>query len=149
MSATSVILRCPSCRTLNRVPVERLSSHPVCGACKAALRFPSSPINATAATFDREANDWPGPLLVEFWGPNCGYCRMVDPVVNDIAAWRAGRLKILKVNIESEAMLARQFDVLATPTFIFFNDGRQIARIDGAPQEKLDLLRWVDQHLPA
>ncbi len=149
MLSSSVILRCSSCRTLNRVPADRLASHPICGTCRTAITFPSAPVNATAASFDREANDWPGPLLVEFWGQNCGYCRMVDPVVNDIASWRAGRLKIIKVRIESETALARRFDVMATPTFIFFNGGRQIARIDGAPQEKLDLVRWVDQHLPS
>ena len=148
MSSGSVILRCPSCRTLNRVPVDRLSGHPVCGSCKAALRFPSAPINAAAATFDREVNDWPGPLLVEFWGRNCGYCRMVEPVVNDIASWRAGMLKVLKVDVETETALSRRFDVMATPTFILLHNGRQVARIDGAPQEKLDLVRWVDQHLP-
>ncbi len=149
MPASSVILRCLSCRTLNRVPLEKLSSHPVCGSCRNALRFPSSPINATVASFDREVNDWAGPLLVEFWSTTCGYCRMVDPVVNDIASWRAGRLKVLKVNIETETAVARRYDVMATPTFILFSGSRQVARIDGAPQEKLDLVRWVDQHLPA
>jgi thioredoxin 2 len=148
MPSSSVILRCPSCRTLNRVPVDRLSNRPVCGSCRSLLTFPSAPVNATAGSFDRETNDWPGPLLVEFWSTTCGYCRMVEPVVNDIASWRAGRLKVLKVNIESETAVARRFDVMATPTFILFQNGRQVARIDGAPREKLDLVSWVDQHLP-
>ncbi len=147
MPSNSIILRCPSCRTLNRVPLERLASHPVCGTCKAALTFPTTPINATVASFDRETNDWPEALLVEFWSTTCGYCRMVEPVVHDLAAWRAGRLKVLKVNIETETPVARRFDVMATPTFILFRGGRQMARIDGAPQEKIDLVRWVDQHL--
>jgi thioredoxin 2 len=147
MPSTSVILRCSSCRTLNRVPLEKLSSHPVCGKCRTALAFPTSPINATVSSFDRETNEWPEALLVEFWSTTCGYCRMVEPVVNDIASWRAGRLKVLKVNIETETAVARRFDVMATPTFILLRADRQVARIDGAPQEKIDLVRWVDQHL--
>jgi thioredoxin 2 len=132
---------------LNRVPLEKLSSQPICGKCRTALSFPTAPINATVATFDRELNDWPEALLVEFWSTTCGYCRMVEPVVRDLAAWRAGRLKVLLVHIETETPVARRFDVMATPTFILFRGGRQVARIDGAPQEKIDLVRWVDQHL--
>ena len=149
MSASSVILRCPSCRTLNRVPLERLSAHPVCGSCKNALRFPTAPIDATTANFDREVNDWPETVLIEFWSTTCGYCRMVEPVVRDIASWRAGRLKVLKVDIGAELGIARRFDVMATPTFVILRGGQQLARIDGAPREKLDLVSWVDHHLPS
>ncbi len=147
MQTGTVILRCPSCRTLNRVPADRLVSHPVCGSCRSPLRFPSAPVNAAAADFDRELNDWPEAVLVEFWSPTCGYCRMVEPVVRDLAAWRAGRLKVLLVNIENDLPLARRFQAMATPTFILFRNGRQLGRIDGAPREKIDLVRWVDQLL--
>jgi thioredoxin 2 len=145
--SSSVILRCTSCGTLNRVPIDRLGSRPVCGSCKTALRYPDAPINATSVTFDREVNEWRELLLVEFWSTTCGYCRMVEPVMRDIARWRAGRLKVLLVNIENELPLARRFEAMATPTFILFRQGRQLARIDGAPREKLDMVRWVDQFL--
>jgi thioredoxin 2 len=146
MPSSSVILRCPSCRTLNRVPVDKLASRPICGS-KTGLRFPSAPINATTASFDREVNDWPGTLLLEFWSITCGYCRMVEPVVNDIARWKAGMLKVLKVDVQSELPLAQRFQAMATPTFILLRNGQQLARIDGAPQEKIDLVRWVEQFL--
>lgn len=147
MPIASVLLRCPSCRTLNRVPKEKLAAHPVCGQCRTPLHVPTAPVNATAASFEQEKRDWPEFLLVEFWARWCGYCRMVEPVVNDLASWKAGRLKILKVDVDAEAGLARQFMVKATPTFVLFRDGQQIARIDGAPKEKIDLIRWIDQFL--
>jgi thioredoxin 2 len=147
MSNGSVILRCTSCRTLNRVHSEKLSAHPLCGQCKASLDFPRAPVAATAATFDREIFDWPEYALLEFWAKWCGYCRMVEPVVNDVAAWHAGRLKVVRVDIDAEPVLARRFAVKATPTFIVFKNGTQVARMDGAPKEKLDLVQWLDQFL--
>ncbi|GAB4487071.1 MAG: thioredoxin TrxC [Thermodesulfovibrionales bacterium] len=146
-STGSVLLRCQSCRTLNRVPIDKLAQHPICGRCKTRLSFPSAPIQATTATFDAEAGSWQETLLVEFWSETCGYCRAVEPVLRDLAAWRAGKLKILTVDIQREFPLAQRFGVMATPTFILLRNGRQLDRIDGAPREKIDLVHWVDLHL--
>ena len=147
MPDQSVLLRCKSCRTLNRVPADKLSAHPVCGQCKTPLDFPRQPVNATTASLDREIYDWPEYLLLEFWAKWCGYCRMIEPVVNDLASWRAGRLKAVRVDIDAEPALARQYMVKATPTFILFKNGTQIARMDGAPKEKLHLVEWLDQYM--
>jgi thioredoxin 2 len=142
-----VILRCKACRTLNRVPVDKLSALPVCGQCKTPLDFPRAPITASASTFDREIYDWPEFSLLEFWAKWCGYCRMVEPVVNDLASWRAGRLKVVKVDVDGEPGLAQRFAVKATPTFVLFKNGTQVARMDGAPKEKIDLVQWIDQFM--
>lgn len=147
MPSDTIHIRCAQCGTLNRVPAEKLSSHPVCGQCRAGLSFPQVPVDATSATFDRELGDWPGAVLVEFWAKWCGYCRMVEPVVKDLANWRAGTLKIIRVDIDAEPGLAKRYKVHATPTFILFRKGGQIARMDGAPKEKIDLVQWVDHHL--
>jgi thioredoxin 2 len=147
MSSGFVILRCAACGTWNRVPVEKLGNHPICGRCRTALYFPTAPVNATTATFDKELSEWQELLLVEFWSTTCGYCRIVEPVVRDLARWKAGRLKIVMVNIQNELPLAQRFEAMATPTFIMFKQGRQLARIDGAPKEKIDLIRWVEQYL--
>jgi thioredoxin-like negative regulator of GroEL len=72
---------------------------------------------------------------------------MVEPVVRDLARWKAGRLKVLMVNIQQDLPLAQRFEAMATPTFILFRKGRQLARIDGAPREKIDMVRWVEQFL--
>lgn len=147
MTSGPVILLCRSCRTLNRVPVAKLGEHPICGRCKTRLGFPTAPISVTTTTFDAEADGWREALLVEFWSETCGYCRAVEPVLRDLAVWRAGRLKILMVDIQREFPLAQRFGVMATPTFILLRNGRQLDRIDGAPREKIDLVHWVDQHL--
>ena len=147
MSDSSVLIRCGSCRTLNRVPLEKLKSHPVCGQCKTPLEFPSAPVNATAATFEREIFDWPEFVLLEFWAKWCGFCRMVEPVVSDLASWNAGHLKVVRVDVDAEPGLARRFMVKATPTFVVYKNGTQIARMDGAPKEKIELVQWVDQIL--
>lgn len=147
MSDSSVLIRCGSCRTLNRVPLEKLKSRPVCGQCKTLLEFPRAPVNATAATFEREIFDWPEFVLLEFWAKWCGFCRMVEPVVSDLASWNAGRLKVVRVDVDAEPGLAKRFMVKATPTFVVYKNGTQIARMDGAPKEKIELVQWVDQIL--
>ena len=147
MASISTILRCSSCGTLDRVLLDKLTNHPLCGKCKTALHYPSAPINATTATFDKELIDWRELLLVEFWSRTCGHCRTVEPVVNDIAHWKAGRLKVVKVEVQEEFALAQRFQAKATPTFILFRNGQQLARVDGAPKEKLDMVRWIDKYL--
>jgi thioredoxin 2 len=70
---------------------------------------------------------------------------MIEPVVNDLAKWRAGQMKVLKVDVDAEPALASRFTVKATPTFILYRSGRQLARMDGAPKEKLELVQWIDR----
>jgi thioredoxin 2 len=147
MADESTLLRCAACRTINRVPLNKLTSRPLCGSCKAGLEFPKAPVPATEAALDHEISDWPGAALVEFWSKGCGYCRMVEPILNDIASWRAGRLKVIKVDIDAEPRLAHRFSVKATPTLVMYRNGQQIARMDGAPKEKLELVQWVDHLL--
>ena len=147
MANEPLLLPCPSCKAVNRVPPDKLSLHPVCGKCKAPLKISKSPVDATTTSFEREVLDWPGYALLEFWARWCGYCRMIEPIVNDLASWRAGRLKVVKVDIDAEPALAQRYTVKGTPTFILFKNGTQIARREGAPKEKIELMQWVDQFL--
>lgn len=147
LTNNSILLRCPSCKTLNRVLEEKLKNLPHCGQCKTLLTFPHKPESATASNYDQEVRDWPEFLLAEFWAKWCGYCRMVEPVVNDLASWRAGKLKVIRVDIDAEPALAQRLKIKATPTFILYRNGTQLARLDGAPKEKLELVQWIDQFL--
>jgi thioredoxin 2 len=140
-----VLVRCKACKTLNRMPYDKLSSHPVCGHCKTPLEIPRYPLNVTAASYDQQVRDWPEVLLAEFWAKWCGYCRKVEPFLNDLAAKRAGRLKIIRVDVDAEPALAGRFIVKATPTFILYRNGRQLGRQDGAPVQDSDLVDWIDR----
>jgi thioredoxin 2 len=127
------------------VPGDKLSANPVCGQCKTPLAFPRFPVTGTASGFQHDVYDWPEYVLVEFWAKWCGYCRVIEPVVNDLANWRAGRLKVVRVDVDAEPSLGKQFMVKATPTFILLKNGTQVARMDGAPKEKIHLVQWLDQ----
>jgi len=147
MLNNSVLVRCKVCRTLNRVPEGKLASHPVCGQCKAPLDVPHAPINVTAASYDQQVRDWPEIVLAEFWAKWCGYCRSIEPFINALAMKRAGRLKIIRVDVDSERFLAGRFTIKATPTFILYRNGQQLARFDGAPAQHNELENWIDRTL--
>ena len=140
----SPVLRCYNCLTLNRVPQDKLLQKPVCGSCKTVLEFPNKPIWAKSDGFDRAVAYWPETLLVVFTTPLCMYSKIVDPVLNDLALRKAAKLKIMKVDIEKDRYLEQRFKIEKTPTFIIFKNGVKIIRVDGAPKDKNDLVRWID-----
>jgi thioredoxin 2 len=145
MTTDSILIRCRSCRTLNRVPGDKLESHPVCGQCKAGLDVPHAPLNVTTASFDQQVQDWPEIVLAEFWAKWCGHCRTIEPFINDLARRRVGRLKIIRIDVDAEQALAQRFTIKATPTFILYRNGRQLARFDGAPVQNNELEYWIDR----
>jgi thioredoxin 2 len=147
MSGNPLIVRCRACRTLNRIPEGKLDSHPVCGQCKTILEVPHAPINVTTTSYDQQVRDWPEVLVAEFWAKWCGYCRSMEPYINSLALKRTGRLKIIRVDVDSEPVLARRFMIKATPTFILYRNGRQLGRIDGAPKQQNELEYWIDHTL--
>jgi thioredoxin 2 len=144
--ATSIVeLRCPSCGQRNRVSVGRLADRPVCGRCKQGLT-PAEPVEATDATFDEEVVHSPLPVLVDFWADWCGPCRMVAPVLRDIAKERAGRVKIVKLDVDANPITASRFRVQSIPALKLFRDGRLVDELAGA-LPKPQLLGWLDRHL--
>lgn len=141
------LLRCKSCNALNRVPAKRLSQNPICGKCKTLLDFPFQAMNTTSASFDQELSSWFETAVVVFWDKQSSLFKTVDPTVADIAFKRAGKLKVLKVDIDAEPGLALRFSVQAAPSFIVFRESKQIGRLDGAPREAAELAKWVEQFL--
>jgi thioredoxin 2 len=144
MSDTSVIVRCKNCLMLNRVLQSRLGSKPVCGSCKSVIEVPLAPVWAKAESFDREISYWPETLLVVFTAAMCLHCKIIDPLMKDLALKRAGKLKVMKVDVETDEYLAQRFKVTKTPTFVVYKNAVEVIRVDGAPKDKTDLVTWID-----
>jgi thioredoxin 2 len=135
------ILTCASCGKKNRIrPSERGAPH--CGSCGAILPWL---VSATDATFDTEARASMA-VLVDLWAPWCGPCRFVAPVLEEMSRDYAGRLKVVKVNVDENAGLARRFDARSIPTLVVLRDGRVVDRIVGA-MPKPDLTARLLPHL--
>jgi thioredoxin 2 len=120
--------------------------NPQCGKCKASLEFPNRPVDITEANFDREVLEWPGVVLVEFWASWCGACRIVAPIIDELAHERAGLLKVAKVNVDYETVLGTRFGIQATPTFLLYQNRKKLNEIAGALL-KTDLERWIDSSM--
>ena len=126
-----VFVVCPGCDAVNRVPADRLGNRPVCGRCRARL-FPGRPVELSARNFDVHVGRSGIPVLVDFWAPWCGPCRMMAPAFEQAAGELEPHLRLAKVNTEAEPELAARFGVRAVPTLIVFREGREAARHSGA-----------------
>jgi thioredoxin 1 len=100
-------------------------------------------VEVTDATFQAEVFQSKIPVVVDFWAPWCGPCRMMAPAIGELASEYAGRVKVCKLNVDDNQDTARQFDVRSLPTIMFFKSGRQAKRIDG-PAPKDELKRQID-----
>ncbi len=134
MGDDNIVLTCPQCGTKNRIPKNRIHERPVCGRCHAPLpvgAYTDHPRDIGDSDFQREVLSSPLPVLVEFWGPRCAYCRMFSPTVDQIAANFAGRIKVVKVNIEQNAQTPSLYGIQGTPTLLIFKSGKSVDRMVG------------------
>lgn len=135
---------CPHCRTTNRVARDRLDQGPVCGACKRPL-FPKKPFELTAATFDKHAGG-EVPLIVDCWAEWCGPCRMIAPILDEIAGEYAGRVKICKLNVDENQGTPPKYGIRGIPTLMLFHNGNVEATKVGAIS-KSQLTAFLDSNL--
>jgi thioredoxin 2 len=121
------IVACPSCGARNRVTAIARGA-PRCARCKTMLPWL---VDADTASFDDEATA-SVPVVVDLWAPWCGPCRMIAPVLEELAARHAGRLKVVKVNVDEEPALGARFDARSIPLLVVLREGREVDRIVGA-----------------
>jgi thioredoxin 2 len=136
--------RCPACGTRNRVPRARTADGARCGRCKAAL-FPGQPVIATDASFAEVVEASAVPVLVDFWAPWCGPCRAMEPALEAIARERAGRVTVVKVDVDQNPALARRFGIRSIPALKLYRGPRVVAELAGAVPPGT-LARFLDEH---
>lgn len=137
-------LVCPSCYTVNRVPRERLADRPVCGKCRVPL-LPREPIALDHRSFDLYAGPGDLPVLVDFWAGWCAPCRMLAPVLEEVARRRID-VRVAKVDTEGEPTLTARFAIRSIPTMVLLLRGREVARLSGAVSAEA-LMDWLDRSL--
>jgi thioredoxin 2 len=136
------VVGCPSCGRKNRVPAAARGV-PRCGHCHSALPWMAEADDTDYATVAEQAAL---PVLVDLWAPWCGPCRMVSPALEALARSYAGRIKLVKVNVDDSPQVSQRYSVQGIPTLLVLDKGRVVSRQTGAAPEHA-LRRWLDDAL--
>jgi len=139
-SSVKALVRCPFCGKLNRVDLARAQDRPACGECHRPLLL-DRPLKVTDAEFDRVLAGSDATLLVDFYADWCGPCKIMAPVLDQVARDRMGDVLVLKLDTDRNPVATSRFGIRGIPTLIAFRDGVEIGRETGAvPKDRVDAL---------
>ena len=139
-----MIIGCPHCAGLNRIPVEKRNAMPTCGKCKHPL-FSGQPVEITSANFANLVQKSELPIVLDFWASWCGPCINFAPVFSQAAQELEPNFRFGKVNTEQQQQLAAQFQIRSIPTLMLFQQGTMVAQLAGA-LPKQQFYQWLQQN---
>jgi thioredoxin 2 len=137
----SIVIACSSCGTKNRIPDDKQHLGPKCGSCKTAINLADSavPVELDDTNFSGFISQASKPVMVDFFSPTCGPCRMLAPTIDTMAKKFFGRLIIAKLDTSQNQMAAAQYKIRGVPTLLFFKDNQLVDQVTGAlPEQDLD-----------